>query len=58
MANSNVLKLKSIPAEFMSGEQWALTAKQMGLSSPKGHPVVSEGLTRQQRTPRRGLCSQ
>lgn len=29
-----------------------------GTKQPRGHLVVSEGLARQQRTPRRGLCSQ
>lgn len=58
MAIFNVLKLKSLPAELVSGRQRAPVIRQMGQSSPEDHLGVSEGLARQQRAPRRGLCSQ
>lgn len=46
MAIFNVLKLKTLPADLVSGRQQALVVRQMGLSSPEDHLGVSEGLAR------------
>lgn len=40
MAIPNVLKLKSIRSELVSGGQRALVVRQMGLSSPEAASIV------------------